>query len=701
MCVDPDLLTEVKTIIGESDNRPSVCCWASVRQKTIIFQPKIVLLNESHLIIISKKDKNDTSQISFMQPWMQIRKITHNSFLSLKFVDDCIDIDGDKLSFIICTIMQYVCNILSAKEMPNVDLGCFDYSICQKTYETAIYRLRAIMFTENIRIPKEVLDEFDDFIESRSNNINLIKIDPSGVYIPFILRAIEVDYNVDTLTVYTPVNGVMWDVLGSFLAKNTTIKSVITYEPITNRFQYFIHDVASNSKSALKAFHLMRAKITNSTNGILAEFFQYQQFKEFTIYGGFGYGVCNDFLLYYSCTESMKRLEKLTLDCSANFDIYFLLRISQNLKYLSVRDCNIQIGKFLGFLEMHQDSHLEVLDISLNKAKTVIKPDLVLPESIKEIRCRKTHFKLDNLLNFFMICSKKAMRIDVAELSISDSSFLRFRRSLDLIEDPKLTGLVWSGNSIDLELLDFLDRCEALDFLDISDCLDENEKIRAEVHNFLMNNMTIKKLVMRASSNNNIDVVSSIVALIYDSLTINEIDITGQEVDDNKLMQIMHALIANKTLRKLTLSYKWLTEKHTFQVFFMELLKRMYPLTLPPIYETMKEIQFKDKLYYYEKNQIKKFIEQIRQGCIYNIDSLDKQIEDKKKTIKKVRRVGKYSNTIIPDDYEINEASMRFKENTEEWDVLQPKIDAVNAEPISSDYFNKFSVDDAINSIIC
>ena len=698
MSIDTDLLGQIEQIVDTRKNEPSVCCFFDENYNSA-FENKVLFTNESNIMVLVARKKQFS--ILLNKTWFDIKKIDHPKEDSLEIIfKDKISfkIENKRVEVILKTILQYMYNILTDKEMPEVDLFEFDYTLLQKSQFALYHRFKAIILTENVQTPDDLIERLHDFVRANCDSIDVYTLDPHGAHIPYILRSLQVDTKIKTLIVQTPLKGCLWKDLGDFVSYNTSIHHIISYEPLTQDFQHFVAGFKKNPRSKINQLSILRAKITKKYNEMLANLINIHPLDTLCIANSLLGPTAIDFLYVFEKSPNMQKLQTLTLDGTKGIDISLMLRVTKNLKTLSVCNCQLELSLLFGFLAYEKETHLEKLIANFNRARVNINEKLELPPTIKEINLRGIEFQGDNLLHILQITNKHPLTLDVSKAELHQNAWQRLMASYDSIEDPKFTGFGWSDNPIDLETLDFFDRCTHLEYLYLGSSFDPQNKNFLEILNFLATNNSIKRLDFSCAQNNqtNPATLSVVISPLRENKHLREIDLSGNSVNNTTLQTLCDVLMANRAIRKATFSTIEVYDADVFKNFYAKLAQRGVPLDIPVPSFDISRFLIQKFIREYAAQTIEKNVETI----IHGDPSIKVPIEMTTPATEcpRKRRVPAYGEQKIPTDEEV----IRNTPETEPqvWDLLQPQVPHVSDEFYVSLMKQSYDIDSLVSSII-
>ena len=698
MCVDPNLVSLVSSFVDTEKNEVSICCSVDSQTKFGFTEHRILFANESHIFVFETKKKQINPIIT--KTWFDIKRVISPKEEEMQIIFDNMSVEfhHQSVPLILKTMIQYLYNILTDIEMPEVDLETFDYTILKKSNFAIYYRFRALILSENFETPEDLCYRVKDFAFAKCDNIDVYTIDPHGLHIPYILKSLQVDSKIKTLTVQTPMKGCLWKDLGDFVSYNTSINHIISYEPLTNEFDYFIEGFKKNPRSKIKKLSILRAKITKKYSKLIGSLVDVHPLDTLCLSNSLLGPTAIEFLSLFEKSRNLQTLNTLILDNTKNVDVSLLVRVTKNIKTLSICSSDIELCLLFGFLAYEETTKLEKLIASNNKAKVNISEQITLPKSLKEIVIQNTEFKGDNLKHILQMANHNPITLDVSRATLHPSAWRRLITDYDSIENPQFTGIGWSDNQIDLETLDFFDRCENMKYLNIGGCLKPNDQIFPTILDFIENNNSITTLDLSVTLKTQVpvSVMPIIIATLGKNKNLLDVDLSGNPIDASCLQTLTDMLMNNRNIRKITFNMMEVNNGMIFKNFFTRLSKRGIPLEFPYPAFDIRRILTQKLIKDDEAKIIEQNIEIITKGDA-TIDVPNETInQGLKKPIK--RRIEPYGENRIPSDESVIQS---YKDSDpKEWEVLQPQIPRPDDEKYLLSLKETFNIDQLVDSLI-
>lgn len=231
------------------------------------------------------------------------------------------------------------------------------------------------------------------------------------------------------------------------------------------------------------------------------------------------------------------QLTSLSLDGTPGLYLSRILNRLQNLIFLSVADCKLEIGDFL--LQLKALPNLRAVNLSGNRCSQLNTP---FPPSIISLYANRVKWENGTLTEFFKFRVMK-LSMSYAEASAKDWTF--FYDAILENHNNCLAALIWDGNRIHLNLFKYLKKNVCLDYLSMNDCFNSiHPEYLAYLADFLDNpRMPIKTLSIRGTENNNLGVYAfHVVEAALKPTRLINLDIYGQNGGDQCLISLIKAI---------------------------------------------------------------------------------------------------------------------------------------------------------------
>ena len=587
MCVDMESLSYISGTVLSDVNAPIVCmCIDNVKAFGKI-QRRLFFANESHVYLFEQKAITKYYTQVFCDNYVNLQKIhlpdPQTLILTFSPNNFQIEIQNEIAQQMTTLLVLYIYSALTNREMPEVELYDFDYTLLSHSYLSFYNRFRFLCFKNGKEPNREILNKMRKFCLSNSQELDTLSIDTSGEYTKYILESLQIEPNITTLIVQTPRMGTMWKEVAQMFRTNTTITTFISYEKLTKSFADIPKAFQENERLKLKKFLLMRAVINPTYIQIFSDIVISHQFEQFGIINSLSDDKSTLFLNSLNNNPSFQSLFSLTLDGTRNLDIYLLLRSINTISSLSIANCNIELSLFFGFLELVQDLKLISLNLTGNKATQLIKDNTKLPNSLEEIRVEYIAFKDDNLLRLMKLLTQKPMKIDASRAILDETKWNHFFDNIDLLPTDKITSLNWSENAIYLEFIDFLDTCTTLESLYLNGCFGKGDSlILKEFSKFVSASTTLKEVSATGTPKKTFgdDELLLFLKGFATNRSVLSIDISNQAITSKSLNPIKYLLLTNRKIEKMKIGTHKLYRPEFLLKFYQLLAPRGTPLTL-------------------------------------------------------------------------------------------------------------------------
>ena len=586
MCVEVEYLDHIANTVHPEVNFPYVCLLVDKTNISNRIQKRLFYANESHIYFFEQKSFTKSLMQVYSNTYFDLLSINmpDNETLTLKFNNnnDVVTLKHKLVKEITAILLVHIHNTLINREMPEVDLFDFDYTIITHSYLAFYNRFRAICFRNDITPSKSILNKIYKFCVSCPKECDLLELDIEGKYSYFLLQCLQIEPRITTLIVQTPTLGIMWNKVADFIASNTTIVNLFSYENLNQSFALVPEAFKKNKRTKIQKFILMRATCYPAYLQVISEILASHKLDVF----GIAYSLNGDtairFMKEFGSNIAFGNLSSLCLDGTDGLDISQLLRSTQNVKSLSLENCGIELCLFFGYLSLEKNFIISDLNLSGNKATKLIKDSLKLPDSLKTISVANTVFKDDNLLRLLKLLTQKKLNIDVSRAIMDETKWNQFFDNIDTLSSDSILSLNWNENAVYLEFFDFLDNANSLTSLKMDGCFSQGDMMLPEASKYIEDNVTLKELSIRGTSRRVLS--DSDIPVLFKGLLINrsivKLDIGGNNLTSESLDPISNMLLTNRKIETLIIDTPKIFTIDFLIRFYTELSRRGTPLSI-------------------------------------------------------------------------------------------------------------------------
>ena len=585
MCVDMEYLEYISPVVLPDSNTPFVCLPIDNVKISGRLQRRLFYVNESHIYLFEQKAITKSFAQVFCENYTNLQKIylPDDSHLILNFNQHItVEINHELVKQMTQMLVLYLNNALTNREIPEVELYEFDYTLLSHSYLAFYNRFRFLCF-KNGKIPsREIASKIHNYCLTNPTELDTLMIDTTGEYTPFLLESLQIEPNITTLIVQTPKMGALWKEVSNMFTTNTTITTFFSYEYMTKSFDLLAKAFQENKRLKLKKIFFFRSKITPGILKTLGKIVSSHQFEEFGLLHALTGDSTTTFLNTFRTEPLFKSLTSLSLDGTKNLDLSLLLRSTCHLSSISLANCNFELCLFFGFLVLNKDSKLKNINLTGNKATRPIKDCLKLPETLQSIQATNITFKDDNLLRLMKLLTQKTMKIDVSHSMMDETQWNNFFENIDTLPNDKLISLIWNENPIYLEFIDFLESQKSLEVLHVNGCFSSGDSlILTEFTKFISSNTVLKELSASGLTKTfGDDELLSFLKGFGGNRTITSLDISNQNITYKSLNLIKQLLISNRKIQNIKMNTQKLYKPDCFLKFLELLAQRGVPLTI-------------------------------------------------------------------------------------------------------------------------
>lgn len=317
--------------------------------------------------------------------------------------------------------------------------------------------------------------------------------------------------------------------------------------PIQSNLDDFINTINSNHKNSVfsslsfKSAHLDDKQLMSIANSI----------RNGPITSiGFHNAINSIPSLYKSflIPEITQNITILNLDGTTNLQLSELFSKTSNIQFISLANCDIDIGTTFYELSEASMQELTILNLSGNNFTTIpTDKEIALPESFQKLILNNIQWadnSLSELFSFLFSHFPQGLSLDFSNATASTDEFMNLFKFFDNTPYNSLIGLSWCNNPIHIDLLHFLQRNQQIHRLELDGCFDSNcAEIVAELCSFIEISTSLQYLSIIGTKTNHLG--SQVVNIIQKCIghkTIEVLNLSNSYGGDDALQYILPLL---------------------------------------------------------------------------------------------------------------------------------------------------------------
>lgn len=478
-------LKKVKTYLSKH-NIPFTCV---IKIKSLDNKKKtkqFFVLSDFCFIIMKRESKRITktckesllnvASISLAISNIIIINLDHNSFL------ETIELQTKCPNLFIESFNDQIKRLLTSFEIKKINFDNFvmPKSLFKCTPRNILFRFNSLIKMNNIKASEKFIENTTFSIHSNSNSYVFSKYKKRKKIFPILFQSVLLNRHINQIKIEKPDH--IYYLLFEYIEYFENICHIIIEGPPTNDLISFIKkskniNSLSFSNYLIDNFYSISVLIENDRIHSI----------------GFDSSIDEKKLSNFITIPSFRKLSYFRVTNLKEIDIVSCAICFTNLTVLSLKSCNLLIGKVIETMSLYQFDYLKELDLSGNFGTgfSFKQKKLNLLNQLKTLFVDDVKWDLENLIFFMNLCKESSLTL----LSINNIMFVNsFEKEKKMklfhkkykIENEQdewvnlfnnlpnrlnsISSLNWNSNKIDNKLIDFLLNSNELTHISFTSC---------------------------------------------------------------------------------------------------------------------------------------------------------------------------------------------------------------------------------------
>ena len=582
--------------------------WVKKINKKDSKNQRLLIITEFEFLLFRKKIFSNILIFSRKFEWFSLKKINflNPKKLFLFFNNSNLELDELNVEIIFKMIYEY-CNSYCLKE----ELPEFLYSEnlnFPNIKKSIISRMKMKLYLENKKLPKNVILNINNFLETKPNSFKLNQIKSLINYLQIFLESLIFEPNIIKLII--PCNFISNSIslLTSFIKKNNTIQELYFEEQLSDDFHIFIQSLLSNPESQINLLSFKNCNFSLNQIQDLLTFIKNFSFETLILNSSLSYLIINPFILKIDSNPGFLNLTTLVLDKTPGINIKILIESIKTIEILSIVECECDISELFLSLSKNLEIKLTYLNASKNLCNSIISNDIKLPLYLYKFNLTDISWDYETFLfvlrsilyhkpiSLDLTSNCNGIDLQISKIRLPKGKWNDFFIEINNLISKNLNKLIWDENLIHENFFNFLNKCKNLIGLSLSGCFNLNDPLFNNFLNFLKNNNILEILSLQGKKNKIISLndLINLISILKDNLTISRIDLSKNEIGPEILNHLLNLLLQNKNILILLFIKNNINNIENYISFFENLKKRRYPLKiLWPTEEIQEMLEFR------------------------------------------------------------------------------------------------------------
>ena len=503
-------------------------------------------VTESKLVLAKKKGPAKAYSWVFVNDF-----VADATKLTLKFENKLFLLFAEPLEPLVKAVQQALCHILT-----NAELAVFTFSGKMKSVRSgygAFCRLNEMLENKVSKISEAEQELYSNVLLFRRPRLHLVE-GASADSQKMLFNIIELSDCIEELIVQSKASGDIFNTIMPLAKDRSGVKYLELRGEVTPAFSSFCDYLTNNRQSAISGLGFHDAKLKRSDIEKIRQVVLARKMQSLSFDGSIEQGDLS--FMYGAVFPSMfeSSLVSVSMD-HMKIDLDALLESLPSVRFLSVRNCGLQVAKAIKSVSEFRNIHR--IDLSENLCDVVEGLDFALPETLKDVVIDKVKFSDDHLKALVLFLFKEMPRRSVLSLrraKASNSGWEGVFKTLSGAEPMKLKGLKWDGNLVTLDFMRYVAK-GVLTQLSLSGCMADTDGPVVEcLCEWIRNSKTLTEFVCCGHKEKRLNALhAKVIAAVGRSSTLTIVDLTGQGGQRNSISALEQLIETNRGIRRLAI----------------------------------------------------------------------------------------------------------------------------------------------------
>lgn len=478
--------------------------------------------------------------------WFSLKKIFfRESMVNFEFNESKISIEFDDIEKVYEITSDILPRILKLSEMAETGASVLN-NLAQPNPNSAILRLKQkIKYSKN---PQNTLpiDIITDFITFHPYELDFSKIPNCNAVFSWFIDLIPLLPSLQTFVISSSFLSKNLKLLTNSIIDVGMIEHIEIKESITEQVENFINLFLSDKNSSLSAITYNNTPLTDANLKNLQQILQNKKITSLSLINCMNIKVLSNFHLSFINDPSFSRLTYLNLDSTHGLNLFALLPKITNIAYLSLSDCQLDVGKALIKFSNLNFKNLVAVNLSNNSFEEILPENYEFPQKLTKILIDNLNCGEESLQTLFKRMKEnreKEFQLSVSNFQAPYPDVYKFLGSFKL---HNLKSLVWDKNSVSQEFRNFVKHNECIEYLSVSGCFHPENQDFDPFCMFIAENSSIKYLVFRENDILEKKISDFVNSIIKRQSVLEFLDISDSKCGDEGLKEVKALVISEK-----------------------------------------------------------------------------------------------------------------------------------------------------------
>ena len=547
---------------------------------------RLLICNEAYGKLYKEATFSKDMQESRAFRWFQVTKFIFDPShkrLEMHFEDGDIIFEHEKAEDIGKILLEHILNINEPKNYPEINFPDFFIEEFTPSPDCVLLRYRARSFGKG-REPSMSILNLISKTDLSNGVIDVTSYKGNSNAIDDLFFALLIDPRIKSIKLPKAQQGdSMWVVLARFLSNNSTLQMFEIRQPYDEATEPAFEHISSNENINLTSMAFTNTLLPTTTGRYIKLMLKNKKVKELK----FSKAINGDFIHFMRHLidePGFFSVETLRISGQLKMDIPVLLTMCKNIKDLSLIKTGIDISEILSSLNAAKGKiKLNRLDISHNGCRYKIPPSTNFGGA-QEIIVNSSGFTVMSLASIIAAVgkSREPCTLSLAYGEINTGDWKRLCSKLKEFKDLQINELIWDGNIVLPDFVEFLKNMPNLKSLSLKGSHISDGMVCKSLASFISNSSTLESLNISGDGEECLTSESSVTIIdaIRQNRSIHTLDIQTTPFKPSCLKRLANALMENRVVESISIDKNQVYQLDAWKYFFATLLNHGKPLQI-------------------------------------------------------------------------------------------------------------------------
>ncbi|OHT00967.1 hypothetical protein TRFO_32183 [Tritrichomonas foetus] len=587
MSVDNDILHALKDQVDIYNEIPMICQWVDKLSKSKHKNKRIFLVTETTIYLLGKKAFSKKITLSKQFNFFKMSRISFIDYKELRFEfgNTMFSVIHPEVQSMSVLLLHHLYSLMKVNELPKID---YPEKITQIFTPNPAIRFLAKSSLEGNKISHEDADKIRSYFEKTQTEFTASHFQGILKQFGLLLSCVEFLTTCSTLNIDIEVDASLAKILAGFILSNSTFTEIIFSAPIKGDLSSFAAGFAREPRHPLKYLTFTNFVMNENTINSVSKIINEQSLKKLTITSCLQESTAKRFFSKLEDIQKFRHIKEIDFSFTEKIYVKDLVPLLTNVKILNLQTCSIEVCQFLEKLEDYHVLKIETVDLTGNLGKEPFKNFKQFPPSLHNIILDEIDWNINCFIELFHALMKHEPGVAEFNLSFMNTSFKRpewtkFFETINKSNNAKLTNLNWSNNNVDANFFKWIKTLSSLYSLNISGCIEDDPKIKPIFSQFIEGVFTLRELII--DSYGNVDMgrqtAKALILSIRKNYSFESLSLHDQPIGDDNYRELAEALMINRRIKKLDITFLDVKDWNTILFFFQTLEARGPSITIP------------------------------------------------------------------------------------------------------------------------